>query len=510
MRVPRISGAVCAVAGISLMYWICAATRAAYRPFWFDEIVTWHVARLPSVAAIWAVLHQGVDQETPFTHLAVRLSHSLFGSGYLATRLPALTGFWIMLLGVYAFLKRRLPTEYALIGMAFPMLTFAWSYAFEARAYGVVLGCGAVALVAWQNAAEGRWRRLSLVAISMSLALALGSHLFSVLLAIPLVFGEGFRTLERKRVDWAMWGAFAAGALGLLTYPDSLQVTRDWDMTGLQPSFLQFPELYDTLFRNAIAPLLIAGLAVCVLTRREKDKSVGGPILPRRETAALLGFVIAPAVFFVGRYVSNRFVYNPRYGMVCVIGASCGIAVVLFRAAGGGRRAGAIILGVMVAWLGLARGREAFSNREDPRLQFEEDNPVLVAAMAKNTPVVVVDPLSFLAADFYMPADTLERLSYITADREIARQYEWQDIVDQLVTRETRSLPVRAHVEPLRDYVARHPRFMLHTMGGSHCLFDVLMRGGWRLTLSDQRGREFLYEVTAPGEAVGGDAGVPR
>src|SRR2546429_1799155 len=173
MRLPRVSGATCWVAAISLVYWTCAGLRAAYRPFWFDELVTWHVARLPTLAAIWAALHDGVDQETPLTHLAVRLSHALFGYGHLATRLPALIGFWIMMLGLFVFLKRRLPLPYACLGMVFPMLTLAWSYAFEARAYGVILGCGAMALVAWQNVAEDRMRWLSLAGIATSLAAGL-------------------------------------------------------------------------------------------------------------------------------------------------------------------------------------------------------------------------------------------------------------------------------------------------------------------------------------------------
>ena len=81
----------------------------------------------------------------------------------------------VMSLALYAFLKRRPPLPYALIGMIVPMLTFAWPYAFEARAYGVLLGCEAVALLAWSTVAEERLRRRSLVAIALSLAVGLAA-----------------------------------------------------------------------------------------------------------------------------------------------------------------------------------------------------------------------------------------------------------------------------------------------------------------------------------------------
>jgi hypothetical protein len=93
---------------------------------------------MPTIAVIWAANRGGVDNNVLLSHLCVRLSHALFGPGYVATRLSALLGFWIMLL-VYVFLRRRLPLPYALIGMVFPMLMFAWTCAFEARAYGIVL-----------------------------------------------------------------------------------------------------------------------------------------------------------------------------------------------------------------------------------------------------------------------------------------------------------------------------------------------------------------------------------
>ena len=356
--------------------------KAAYRPFWYDELITWHIARLPDWGKIMATLRDGVDQEPPLLHLVVRTSHSLFGPGLLATRLPAVIGFWVLMLGIFLFLKRRLPLPYALIGMTFPMLTYAWPYAFEARAYGAVLGCQAAALVAWQNAAEGRRRRLSLAILAISMALGMASHPVFALIALPLALGECVRTFERKRLDLAVWLAFAAAGLALLSYPGSISAARDWDLTGLQAGLTGLPGFYDNVLRSAVAPLLFAGLAVLLLVRSAPDTVAPGRILPRHEAAALLGFVIAPVAFFVAGTVTHRFIFFTRYGLLCVIGIACGSAVVMYRAAAGSYRAGMVVLSVMVAWLALARGREALSISREPETELASDKPLLIEALA--------------------------------------------------------------------------------------------------------------------------------
>jgi Dolichyl-phosphate-mannose-protein mannosyltransferase len=486
------------------MYWICAGLRAAYRPFWYDELITWHISRLADLKAIWAVLGDGVDHETPLTHLAVRLSHSLFGFGHLATRLPALTGFWILLLGLYGFLKRRLPLPYALIGMMFPMLTFAWQYSFEARAYGVVLGCAAVALVAWQNVAEGHWRRLSLAVIAMSLAVGLGSHPFAALIAIPLALGETVRSVERRRLDLPVWLAMAAGALGLLTFPGAIGAAHDWDFQGLQINLSELAGFFDNALRVAIAPILLAVLAVWVLVPGEKDTGAQGPILRRHEVAAVLGFVAAPVVFYLACLVTNRIFFQPRYGLVSVIGVACCVAVTLYRATGGSRRAGTVMLVVIVAWLAASRGREGLARRIEPRVQFVNGHPLLLEALAGKGPVVVMDPLDFMAADFYLPDGMQDRIHYVTAEREAARRYVSQDLVDQLVRRAARNLPVRAHVDTLQQFTEQNTPFQLFGTSNYRCVFDELIRGGWRLTLTAHKGDAWLYEVSAPPEKISG------
>lgn len=473
--------------------------RAAYRPFWYDELVTWHIARLPNVAAMWAANLSGADNNMLLSHLFVRFSQALFGPGYLATRLPALLGFWIMLLALYIFLRRRLPVPFALIGMVFPMLTFAWPYAFEARAYGIVLSCAGIALVAWQNAVDGRARRISLVALATALAVALACHPFAVLLAVPFGLGEVVRSIERRRIDWPVWLSFAAAAPLTLLYPMVVAPTVTIDLHGLQPGYSDLPGFYDAALKTAITPLLGAGAAAYLLLRlfphHHADEEVKNTF-PSQEAAALLGFAVAPALLICVMMASTNMVLFARYGLICVIGLAGFVALMLFRMARGSRRAGWVMFAIVAAWLTMARSREAKSGALDPHAQFEERVPVLARALADGRPVVTDDPLLLAESDFYESDAAVQRLYYVKFD--IPRRYPWRDWCDRLVESCQRVIPLRAHAEQWQTFSRRYEQFLLYSGGTRQWIYDALLEGGWQVTLVSHQGQDSLYEVRAP------------
>jgi hypothetical protein len=410
-------------------------------------------------------------------------------------RLHALLGFWILMIALYAFLKQRLPLPYALMGMVFPMLTFAWFYAFEARAYGIVLGCAGVLLIAWQAVAEDRRRGLSLAAMALAMAVALASHAFGVLLAIPIAVGEVVRSVQRRRVDFAVWVALAAAAPLVLMYPGILAATRDWDSTGMQSGLGEVPGFYDTMFRSAVAPLLMALLAACLLPRRDKGAAGAAPVFPRHETAALVAFAVVPVLLLVAGRFLRGFIFYPRYCLPCVIGVGCGLVAMIYRAAGGSRRTGTMMLLVLVAWLGAARGRDAFRGMTSPVAQFQEENPLLVEALADGRPVMLDEGWLLLAADFYLPDNLVGRLYFVT-DLETAPGYVGQARSDRMMTH-IAQLPMRVHVEGWKDFASRNPRFLLQLdEKARQRTFDLLLKGGWSMTVRKHMGSATLYEVS--------------
>jgi hypothetical protein len=500
VRKLRISIETWCVIVLSLIYWNCAGVRAAYRPLWFDEIFTWHISRLPSLGAIWATLHAGVDQNLPLTHVSVRAAHAVFGYSSFATRLPALIGFWIMLLCVYTFIKRRLPAPYALAGMTFPALTFAWYYATEARAYGMLLGFGALALVAWQNAAEGRRRTIFVPVLGICLAASLACHYTGALLAVPFALGEVVRTINRRRVDVPIWCAFAFAIPVAAIYPTLAASTRDWDLTGLAPTISTFPMFYSSALRAAVTPALISLFAV-VLFRRSPPETTKLPVFPRHESAALAGFAVIPVCFIGGGMLSRHSLFYERYGVLSVIGLAAFFAWLLYRVGGGSRRGGMAAALALAAWFTMARGMEARHMARPVAEQLSDDNSVLEEALAGGVPVVVPDPLTSVQEAFYLPADRAGRL-YFVFDLKTGRRFKSQDLVNQLMVRAAKHLPLKVHVEPWRDFSARNPRFLVLVNGSyQDWLFDTLQHGSWRVTLKRQNGGEWLFEVNSISDA---------
>ena len=73
---------------LAVFYLVTSIYIANHRVFWFDELFTVNIARLPSVGTIWSALGNGVDALPPTYYMLVRLSDSLFGPADFAA-LPA-------------------------------------------------------------------------------------------------------------------------------------------------------------------------------------------------------------------------------------------------------------------------------------------------------------------------------------------------------------------------------------------------------------------------------------
>ena len=132
----------------------------------------------------------------------------------LAVRLPATLGYCAMILCLMAFARRRLSAVFA---FAASLLAFEPTlyYATEGRAYGLVLGCAAAALICWQMAAEGRRRTWALVLLAICLALMVALHYYAIFFLVPLCLAEIVRWRSSGRMDFAMMAAMAPAPLVL-------------------------------------------------------------------------------------------------------------------------------------------------------------------------------------------------------------------------------------------------------------------------------------------------------
>jgi hypothetical protein len=76
-------------------------------------------------------------------------------------------GFWVMSVCVFRFVQRRTSALFATLATLFLLATPGYGYAYEARPYGLVLGCCGLSLLGWQHATGNRKRKLGLAIVAL-------------------------------------------------------------------------------------------------------------------------------------------------------------------------------------------------------------------------------------------------------------------------------------------------------------------------------------------------------
>ena len=257
----------------SLVGLMAAIIYANAKPFWFDEIVSISVIRVPDISTLWSVLSHGPDPNPPLSYLAFMASRSLFGEDHIGLRLPSMVGFLAVCLFLFLFSRRRFPSRYAWCSALILFVSPPFRSAFEARSYGLYLGLAGLALLTWQIATEttGANRALALAGLVLSLAAGISTHWFFILILAPLCLGEVARTLlTTKRLDLAVWLAFGLGVVPLLFYGPLLKNARGFSGNfWAKPTVLSLIKTYfDFLKKPAIPVAFVFGLYL--LPRRSR------------------------------------------------------------------------------------------------------------------------------------------------------------------------------------------------------------------------------------------------
>jgi hypothetical protein len=413
--------------GFTAVYFCGTALRALGRPFWFDEILTLAAARQPGFAETVRAARV-FDAMPPLVHVVQHAIHATLGTNELTARLPGMIGFWVLALCLFRFVSRRAGALYGVAAMLLPFSTGSYGYSFEARSYGMLLGFAGLALAGWQEAAGGPWRRLGLAALALGVAGATATHYYGVLLYLPLAGAEALRALGRRRPDWPVWAALAAGIIPMAAALNTIRaVARANAHPWSRASAGDYLEYYETQFQHAIpfAAALLGLLALVWLLelgRSAPPVERRPPPFPAHEMAvAALLFAIPLAAITLALAVPPH-QFTGRY----VVTAIAGFALLVPLLAAGllpGRSAvaAAMAAAALLPFLGeLAQARRLVNPiaRE----------PLLAVALASG-PVVVDDGVLFLQIWRYAPAGWRPRLLFL-GDTDAAVRYTGADTVD--------------------------------------------------------------------------------
>ncbi len=397
----------CLIVIICLGYFAIACLLAARKPLWYDEILTYHLVRLPDFATFWRALASGPDLSPPLYHICVRTLRPLFGDGPVALRLPAIFGFGVMVLCLFRFAIRRGSSYAALAALFLPFVSSAFRYAIEARPYGLVLGAGGIALVCWQAAAEGERRRLALVGLALGLAAGICSHYYAVLLFFPLALGELVRTISRRRIDLPIWGAFALGAA-----PIALLLPLIANARGRIPDFWSKPrkgnltEFYPWLFpNNPTIFLVLSGVVLVYLYRRNRPDSPPAAVESRRsfplhEVVAITVFVLFPTLgYFLAVFATGAFVQ--RYCLPAIMGISLLAAILVDRQTWSWTAKAAVGV-IFLGWLAFVQF-DFYREVSRDRNAYDELRQALGSDRDGCPPILVADPLRYVEVHHTAP-----------------------------------------------------------------------------------------------------------
>jgi uncharacterized membrane protein len=429
---------------------VLACATAARRPIWYDELMTYHLVSQPDFSTFWAALKGGFDLNPPIYHLSVRALAPLLGHGTLALRLPSMVGFALMIACLFAIARPRVGAAAACVASLLPFTTRAYQYAFEARPYGFMMGFSALALYCWLAAAGDRRRPIALLGLTLSLAAAISSHLYSVVVFLALGLGELARTVSRRRLDPAMCSAFVLGALPLaIFYPVIAAARGRADDSWSAPSLTKCFDFYSWLISaEAIFPLIVLGLVSICLARMARRPALqvdqvsvdSARSIPVHECVAIVAFVLIPILTHIlALTVTNAF--TERYALPAVIGISL-MAGVLVDWRARGRTAALVPALVLLCWAPFVQVlvyRRVANERDAYSLLSRQ----LERGDRGRLPILVADARDYLQLHYRAPEPLASRLIFVrgvagskiesSAAGEIERLGHWVDLkIDDL------------------------------------------------------------------------------
>jgi dolichyl-phosphate-mannose-protein mannosyltransferase len=484
---------------VTLVYLFVTVVLAVKKPFWNDELFTFYITRLPAIADVWKFLLSGAEQLPILFFGTTRAFTSITGYSELSFRLPEILGYWVMSLSLFFFVRKRSSAICGAIAMLFPLVTRSYYYAYEARPYGLILGFSGLALLCWQNAAEGRSRAFSIAGLWLSLAAAVSCHYYAILCFIPIGVGEIGRTIVKRRVDGWVWAALVAGLLPLVFFLPLIRAglassSQFWARPNWVTPFGFFERLLEPAPLVFFAIPLIMALRSLYAPVNRTDPKPSARRVSSYELTAAATFVLLPFLAVTLAKVGLG-TFTDRYAVEAVIGLSILLALSVAKVTGKSSTAALCILFILVAsfilsafktygeLIGKVQGRSTTY-----RFLHDENSRAL--------PIVIAGPhLFFELSHIAAQRGDKAKLIYL-ADPALAASYTHTDDVERGMLVLRRYAPI--DVRDLHHFCASHKRFLVYGYSEPFAwLIQELSTEGWSLTVKAENGSGILFLASA-------------
>lgn len=397
-RAPRETGALIVAALFTAFYLVTSLIIASHRLFWFDELFTIHIARLPSVGMLWDSLAHATDSIPPTYYLLVRLFGQMFGPSELTARMPSVIAMTVGLWVTFDCARRLTDSLHGLIALGVLGCSFLPYYGYEARPYAIYFMLAAMAFWLWTCTPANDKRAALLFGLVMLLGIT--AHYYAFMCLVPFGLWEVLRWKRGRGISPKL----IAGILGVaipfaLLSPLILSFSHQfaggfWN----RPSFQELRDIFPQLFPDTLLLLALILLWI-VLSGRMDDKQEVEGMSPSESVGWL--FLCIPLVgFALAEWKTNA--YFSRY-FICVLpGVAVAFACLLWRNL---RSLRAVTVGIFIllaSWGVVKQGLVALypeSVEATGTRQYLEIESTL--RMDGKTYFVFSNPLLFLEAQYY-------------------------------------------------------------------------------------------------------------
>jgi hypothetical protein len=492
---------------VSVIYFTDIFLKASHKCFWFDELFTVYLCRLPSFTSTWSAVLHGVDFNPPLFYLLTRGAQRVFGEGLIATRLPEIVGVWLFCICLFLFVAKRAGVIAGFIAGVFPFFTLAQYYAYEARAHGIVLGWCGLALVCWQRNAEGRLRYLWLGGFGLSLLSALLTHVYAVYLLVPFALVEVYNILTRGRPNWGVLAtmSLAFGSVTLAVYVPLFRVYR----TNMPANF--FGAAHDSFQRfmiDAIGPALMILLLSMLLTvlagTGDASPTRKQPVIPKQEVVLAIGFICIPLIALAGSRVSHGPFFD-RYFLSSIAGYAILIGLASSSGYSNSRLARAMV-GCMFLLMLADVGSTFYFSASNRLMLFEPSSGIRLGTTPLEPmqtygalsvdhgglDILVLPSLEYLYFVKYAPPSVVSHLYYGASANDTDRGG---------LERLAKEARVELKTTSFGPFLATHDRFLLYDIRSApreraEDAAQAIARGGYRLrsAQADMEGTLYEYE----------------
>jgi hypothetical protein len=263
------------VAALLAFFFLSASAYiATKRLFWFDEISTLTVTRLPDLATVWKALGDYVDSMPIGYHVLARTAYNLSGQWDVSIRLLSAAAMAAAMLIVFDCARRLTNGLGGLIAPCILVSSCLTFYAYEARSYALLAMLSALSLWLWIHTKERSGAAALLFGAVFFLAVA--THFYAVLGLIPYGLWEIYRGRLRRPPCPKLIAGIAGVLCGCaLCSPQILSSVPVSTGTWTPPSIPALTGVFAEIFPGSLFPLMcMMGLAALF----SNEKQPAGPM----------------------------------------------------------------------------------------------------------------------------------------------------------------------------------------------------------------------------------------